>query len=453
MNTTVYTHRYIAQIDIETTTPLAVGSGEKDFLSDSLIAKDVNGLPYIPGTALAGIVRHAIGKEKAEATFGTNNENGKGSLIIFSSAHLIDSDGTVIDGLFTGTKSDYLSYFDELPIRQHAAITHKGVTKEHGKFDEEVVYKGTRFRFELEMIGTGSEEEKIEFENILNQFDAPSFRIGSGTRNGFGEIKIANCACRTYKLADTNDLALYLQKTASLNSCIEDDGTIKRTIPTEEKWETHTLRIQPVDFFLFSSGFGDDKGDADMTPVTERFFDWSEGKPTKKENNILIPATSVKGALSHRIAFHYNKLNGVYADKMEKKEIEQHIGNNNKAVKALFGFIDEKENKSQRGHVIISDIIEEKHNEQEKILNHVAIDRFTGGAIDGALFAEKVTYGGGATYTLTLQIHEKAFSDKDENIKKAFEATWQDLGEGMLPLGGGVNRGHGCFIKVEEVMQ
>ena len=55
-----YNHRFLARFVIEAETPLAVGSGEKDVLTDALVATDVNGLPYIPGTAIAGVVRHMI---------------------------------------------------------------------------------------------------------------------------------------------------------------------------------------------------------------------------------------------------------------------------------------------------------------------------------------------------------------------------------------------------------
>ena len=62
-HTNKYTHRYLARVIIEATTPLAIGSGEKNMITDQIILSDVNGLPYIPGTSLAGIIRHALGEE------------------------------------------------------------------------------------------------------------------------------------------------------------------------------------------------------------------------------------------------------------------------------------------------------------------------------------------------------------------------------------------------------
>ena len=69
MGKTNYIHRFLARFVIEAKTPLAVGSGEKDITTDALVATDVNGLPYIPGTAIAGVVRSMIGEESAKTFF------------------------------------------------------------------------------------------------------------------------------------------------------------------------------------------------------------------------------------------------------------------------------------------------------------------------------------------------------------------------------------------------
>ena len=96
----------------------------------------------------------------------------------------------------------------------------------------------------------------------------------------------------------------------------------------------------------------------------------------------------------------------------------------------------------QRGNVLMSDIIQEA-TVTSKILNHVSIDRFTGGAIDGALFNEETLYAKDQSFNLKLIVNNNAF--EDNNVQTAFENTLRDLCSGMLPLGGGVNRGNGCF--------
>ena len=72
-------------------------------------------------------------------------------------------------------------------------------------------------------------------------------------------------------------------------------------------WVRYSLQLTPVDFFLFDAGAGD--VDADNVPKKELSVEWdAKGKPFIDEKNeqYLIPATSVKGAISHRVAYHYN---------------------------------------------------------------------------------------------------------------------------------------------------
>ncbi len=454
-----YTHRFLARFVIEAETPLAVGSGDKDVLTDALIATDVNGLPYIPGTAIAGVVRHMIEEVKPEdfnvnKIFGfQDKKDGRGSEIIFTEAKILNSKGEVVDGMNLKAKEDsLLKYYDELPIRQHVRINEKGVTDKSGKFDEQVIFAGTRFCFEMEMVAKGKSIDN--FNKILEQVQSQTFRIGGGTRCGFGKIKVVDLQTRILNLQNGDEIQLYLNKSSNLaNAWV---GWEKQS--AEEKpsngWITYELHLQPEDFFLFGSGFGDDE--VDMTPVKEKKVVWKDGKGELTEELVLIPATSVKGALAHRVAYHYNKLTGVYADNLETEDERKNVvGKNNKAVKALFGSEGEIDDVTKkmvnqvRGNVFFSDIIENKLD--DKILNHVSIDRFTGGAIDSALFDEKTTFGNGKSFKTEILVEKAAFNE-NAAFKEAFETALKDIIDGLLPLGGGVNRGNGCFGgSVEEV--
>lgn len=445
-----FSERFLARFIIEAKTPLAVGSGEKNIMTDALVATDVNGLPYIPGTAIAGVLRHAVGEEKAKLFFGfqdrSDSKNSIGSNITFTSAQMLGKDGEAIDGLKNIDFSDPIFYskFKNLPIRQHCRIDSKGTATDGGKFDEQVVYKGTRFCFEIEMVSDGNNFS--EFENVLRELHSCTIRIGGGTRSGFGEIEIIDCKYVKLDLTNNEQLDAYLEKSSSLADPQFWEDKLSKPIESQDEsinWTKFELKLQPDDFILFGSGFGNEN--ADITPVTEPCIVWEGKEPIFIEENILIPASSVKGAISHRVAFHYNKLTNVFADKVEN--IDDYIGKKNIAVKALFGSEGEIENNKMKhqamGNVIFSDIIQ-RATIKRKILNHVSIDRFTGGAIDGALFTEEVIYGKDEDFTFKLLVNPNAFND-DENIEKAFVRTLDDLCKGMLPLGGGVNRGHGCF--------
>lgn len=453
-------YRYLAQITLEAVTPLQIGSGEKGIKSDSLVVRDVNDLPFIPGTTLAGLIGHALGKDK-ESIMGSQQE---GSRLIVTEAKLLDKYGKVIDGLTDLSQLDeedkaFIRNYERLPIRQHVRINHKGTAADTGKFDEEVVLKGSRFCFEMELMA--SQDESQAFEGLLAILQSPVFRIGSGSRSGFGKMKVVNYRYRNLNLAEKSELELYLAKSSLLgapwNGWQNADEKLKEQSFCEGWTSYRLLHLTPEDFILFGSGFGDSEGHADMTYVREPYITWNAdgtmATVASIERTVLIPGSSVKGALSHRTAFYYNKLTDavIKADGtlLNGKTIEDVTGTSNAAVKAIFGSEGEKnrdtnklENK-QRGNILISDVIEVREQAQPKILNHVSIDRFTGGAIDGALFNEQTLYAKGETFNIDIMIADEALADKD--VRAAFESALKDIANGMLPLGGGVNRGNGVF--------
>ena len=266
-----------------------------------------------------------------------------------------------------------------------------------------------------------------------------TFRLGSGTRNGFGEIKIVSVWCKALNLGKKEDLEDYLSKSSNLEDS-KNWYTDKQEVKAQTiKWACYKLQLTPSDFFLFGSGFGDDE--ADMTPVKEQRVLWNGESAQLGEYSYLVPASSIKGAIAHRVAFHYNKLKGNYADLLSDEDKKKIIGKDNEAVKTLFGSEgDEKDMGKLRGNVLFSDLYLETNT--DKLLNHVMIDRFTGGAIDGALFTEKVTYARGEDFSIELYVNIQSIED---DVIKAFELALDDICKGMLPLGGGVNRGHGTF--------
>ncbi len=404
--------RYIAHITIEAQTPLKVGSGSSDFLQDSPIQKDWNNLPMILGTSIAGVLRKEFDENIANEIFG----HEEGSRVIFSNALLLDSNNKVHEILLL-EKNKFLKNFEVLPIREHTAITDKGVAKEHSKFDEEVLYKGSRFKFSIEMLG----EDKENWKKLLNLLSSTSFRLGGGSTKGFGKVKVIEIKEQSFEINSDEYRAL----SSSLNS---DFGKAYETKSIESNYDRYILTLTPDDFFMFGSGFGDD--DADNTPVYETVIDYEKGDLS--EEKVLIPASSLKGAIAHRTTYHYNLQNKLFIGGEEEPR---------KFISEIFGSKADKKNKDdqgEKGKALFSDVYLTKQN--SKVFDHVKIDRFTGGGIDGALFQEK-TLSSDETFEVEILI-EKGI---DEEYIKAYESTLDDICSGMLPLGGSVNKGHGVF--------
>jgi len=421
----MYRYRYVAQIVLEATTPLKVGSGESDFFVDAPVLKDWNGLPMILGTSIAGVMRHSLKKEKSEIDniFGEKD----GSRLLVSNAHLLDENQKLHHSLGIKEKSNFLKKYSNLPIREHTAITDKGVAKEHSKFDEEVVFAGSRFKFELEFIG--DENDEALWQELLSLLNSPLFRLGGGSTKGFGEMRVVSCLEQTYILGKD-----YGDKPSDLNNTINDKD---KKYTHQQSYSIYKISIEPDSFFSFGAGFGDDE--VDDISVTEEVVQWKNKKGEFSKKQILLPASSLKGALSHRVAFHYNKLEKNFADNIPSEEFEEYIGENNLAVATIFGASKSHKNEG-KGKALFSDMFKLFHENEVKIFDHVKIDRFTGGAIDSALYNEKVN-GQKDKWDIEIVLADKL----DNNIKKAFENSLNDLCKGLLPLGGKVNRGHGIF--------
>lgn len=447
-----YTYRYIARIILEAKTALFAGSGETSLLKDALVQKDYFGFPMIQGSSLTGVLRHALEnqdtREEWKAFFGFQKKgNGSGSKVKISSAYLLFPDGKIAEKLNEDGSipfKEYLSHFDNLPSRQHVRITYKGVadSAEGGLFENEVVYKGCRFIFEMEIKGDGSETN--QWNALLNQLKNPLFRIGQGTRNGYGNLQIISCRQKKFNLNKEEDFQAYLHFDPSFNAA---NDTLTETI-TDLNFQSkalihYELKLEPDAFFIFSSGYGDDQ--VDNQPLTEKVLVYNHSvKKLDFVSNTVFPASSIKGAISHRTCFHYYKLKGVYADKIDPLLHKNKTGINNKAVASLFGIGTGEINTAARGRVIIDDLYFDDID-NKKVINHVAINRFTGGAMQGALFSERVSQ---TDQEIKLNIYlekKKEEDDEDEDIIKAFENTLKDICNGLLPLGGMTTKGHGIF--------
>lgn len=429
--------RIIARVLVETVVPLAVGTGEASIMTDSEVAVDYNGMPYIPGTSLTGVLRNAVKDEPGtDRIFGSvSKENLSGSMIIVSDAKIVDLKGRVVDGCAL-PDPETVNLYKDLPVRQHVKIGNKGAAEDTGKFDNQVVYKGTRFCFDLECMILSSDDETL-FYRILDLINSDALRIGGGTRKGYGRLEAKAIWVISYDMTDKEAMDEYLEHSAELSIdpfALQKWTPYTKTVTGND--DVINIRITPEDFVFFGSGFGNENADA--VQLMERYVVWhSDHEADVRNTGVVIPASSVKGTFAHRFEYWYNVLER---------------GKGCKARNALFGYVD---NTNQcPGVIFFDDVIEQPG--KSKVFNHVKIDRFTGGAFPGALYNEEAMYLKGREFTLTIRIDSKALkarcadADKYDNINynnilKAAELVKRDIEEGLLPLGGLTNRGHGCF--------
>lgn len=443
LKSSIYRYRYNARVIVEAATPLAIGSGESSMQTNRLIVRDANGLPYLPGTSIAGVLRHAmeaIDEKSAKLYFGhQSGHKAFGSRLIFTEGRMLNALGGVVDGARVLPADPICNRVRELPIRQHVRINKCGTALKGGKFDEQIVPKGLRFCFELEMLAE-NEDQLSYFDALIAKACSMEFRLGGGTRNGLGELKPVKLWRATTDLCNTDERSRYLIKSSDLEYSKDWEGWnhIDTLLSDEHStYDEYILRLKPRDFYFFGSGIGDKE--IDDAPLSELFVKWDEENNTASivTSQKIVPAASLKGIISHRVAYYYNKNTRAFAGSGKEK-----TGSENLAVATLFGVEgDDNGNGRTRGKILFTDLIEEEAL-QTKVFNHVSISQFTGGARAGKLYDEKTVYSPDSEFNLKVLVPKEGIG---EEVRRALHEAMRDICKSRLPLGGMTNRGHGMF--------
>jgi CRISPR/Cas system CSM-associated protein Csm3 (group 7 of RAMP superfamily) len=447
-----HTHRYVARATIEFTTPFLVGAGREGDVADAIFAPDPNGLPALPGSSLAGVLRAAFqsehGEKEADNLFGfPDRKEGKGSKLTVSWGCIHDSNGVPVEGIIEKGRLDNDDVLQNalLPtLRDHVKINHLGASDadNHGKFDEQAVCAGHRFTFELELAGTEEDKaiDQSQWNQLLAVMGMPGLRLGGKTRRGFGGFKFIEVLVRHFDLSVQEDFGDYKKHPVELarRTAVLRPHELQ---PQACRAKSIQMKLEPQGYWMFGGGV-DLIGDADMAPVRDSCIAWDGNKGKVKADQVLIPATGIKGAIAHRVAFHYNALTGQFADGKSKEELKK-IAEENPAVLALFGYCKDKPEDGQRGRVIINDMFPAMEAPKQQLVHHVGIDRFTGGARDSVLFCER-PFWQGLNFDLQIDVVD-AQGIKDSNIWEAFKRALNDLATGQLQVGAGAGRGNGYF--------
>ncbi len=443
--------RYVARVTLQAETPFLIGSGEKDLMSDAGFAADANGLPALPGASIAGVLRHAFAAQDSAAEsdlFGCPEESGSRLMVSWGAIH--DASGHAVEGLLRASRiqgDPVLRNAVESKIRDHVRIGHRGAAADQGKFDQRCVAAGHRFTFELML--EGSEADAAYWATLLGIIRSETFRLGGKTRAGLGRFTTGRIADRIFDLTNKADFAAFCSHPVSLAEGDALSASEMVSTLRDEDAVVAELSLAPEGFWMFGGGT-DER--VDMVPVSELRIAWDPktGKGGVSKPEFYVPGSSVKGAIAHRTAFYHNVERGRFADK--GADLDAVSGTGNEAVRDLFGWIkgdlgrDTGRTEGQRGRVLIDDVfLGPVEQRPKKLVNHVSIDRFTGGArtLSGALFSERPFFRGDPI-TLRLVIVEK--TRISGAARRALGRALKDLATGRLTLGAGAGRGNGAFI-------
>jgi len=466
---------HLARFTLEAGSALSIGTGTNDGVYDHPILRDANGLPMIPGTSLAGVLRHLWianhdGNEgSANALFGFQRyARGEASRLEVAACPMQDSQGQPVEGLVfdpqrfndpllaaaRATRSDPL-------FRDRVRLSHRGVAADTGKFDRGLVLAGTRFSGELRLWSESTVDP--DWDALLALLVDPRLRLGGATRAGLGAMRLVEGSlhCGTFDLRQTEAARDF----RALSPSVGDRQGLKPTAPSTGTQPAGLialkLRLTPRDFWRIGQGDGPFAKNYDKTPdllpKAEALITWDDagkGQIATRVKYALVPGSSVKGALAHRTAFHFNALNGIFVESIEEKLLKTWDKSEHcEGVRTLFGFAKNKKegadsvsNKGtgRAGQVLIEDLHLkiDQPEQQTTSLMHNSIDRFTGGVRNRMLFSEELLHGKAMNLTITLL---PGVAEADGTTRRALARALVDLCAGRLALGGGSTKGHGSF--------
>lgn len=450
----------IARVVIELQSPMLIGCGGGDTIVDSIFVADANGLPAIPGTSTAGVLRSRWAEAGADlegvnSLFGTTDGDGPGpSAVEVSWGHLHDSTDAPVPFAASDERlaDPLLGFARETMTREHVRINARGAadSKGRGLFDESVVASGHRFTLEISVRNRAPE--------VLGRLVAiladGATRLGGKTRRGFGTFRVVMAARGRFDLSRLAGVSALAALPADI-ACAVPEGALEPFEPqglSEGSRQRVAIDLQPLGGWIFGggapldifqrdlevSGGRKERKAPDLLPFTEARVRWqgSRGAIDPAAPDFVIPATGIKGALRHRCVYYANADAGVWAEELREGVDETPEP---AAVQRLFGS-SEKEPGQRAGRIFVS---EARFSDapDRKWIDHVSIDRFSGAPLDGHLFSEMACFGDPG-WKLEIEVASGGLEAGDLWVlRRALE----DLAGGALQLGSGSGRGHGWF--------
>ncbi|MDW7973031.1 MAG: RAMP superfamily CRISPR-associated protein [Thermodesulfovibrio sp.] len=385
--------------EIELISPAIVGSGKSD-TADLEVIKDSNGVPYIPATSFAGVLRHKIKnfnipRKTLEKIWGLS--------VALSHQDLRQSSIIISDLLPKGTPS--------LSIRDGVKIDRKrGIAEDKAKFDYEVVDAGALFDLKIEVPLNGEDDElkKRLLSTYVEMLKNDLIRVGAKTNSGFGKIRLKDYKFYHFNFKEKDHVIAWF-----------------RYLKTNELPNTQELTIEPIPFnekkfeltayftiknSLIVRDYSIDPNSPDMVHI----------KSNKKP---VLPGTSIKGAIRARA-----------------ERIVKTLGIENSVIEDLFGDAGKDVSEPKRGRISIDETYIDGYTEE--VQTRIKIDRFTGGTIEGALFETKPLFSTKEEREFQIKITIQDYKDHEVGL---ILLVLKDLFTGDLPIGGEKSIGRGVL--------
>jgi CRISPR/Cas system CSM-associated protein Csm3 (group 7 of RAMP superfamily) len=409
-------------------TPTCLGSGDADSLTDLALLRDSvdETKALLTGASIAGALRNYLSEydqdlSLATLLFGADRQDDQGDqspLIVYDAISNKEIDLELRDGVKIDGKT--------------------GTALPHAKYDFELLSAGTEFPLCLELMiteGDGKDESQIKqaLAISLSGFEKGEIAIGMKKRRGFGRCHVKEWQVWEFDLKNAQHRLAWLtfdRDWAGKNGIHPKKGKVEQIFGDIGNDQRDRFKISATFSLIGSMLIRSAEYSERKTPDAVHL----KSKRMNKQESI-ISGTSLTGVLRHRAVRIVKTLN-------PNVEVPEGKDRQPEVVEEIFGFVAEDEKrkntpKAKSSRLVVREKVIE--NPIELVQTRIAIDRFTGGALHGALFDAQPVFGSDETrVTLELKLR------KPEKYQIGLLLLLlKDLWTGDLPIGGESSIGRG----------
>lgn len=382
-------------VRMELLSPISIGNGD-ELLTDHDCLRNSKGVPFIPGTSLAGVFSHYLSDEMLALFTPKIGDEYKQSPYYISDANIVLDD-----------KKRNVS----TSIRDGVKLKPDKIAEDGAKFDFEIVESSTKFDFRIEVIvrdHDNIDKMKKVVDVILHGLNSGEILLGYKSKRGYGKVKIEDVKIKEFTKNSLAEMLLFDK--------YQMDKYDQYSIPdidNENKYDYMQVHLRQVGGISIRK-YSATAGEVDFEHVT------SNGKP-------VIPGTSWNGLIRRQIA--------EYLD-------DDIISNCCVKINDWFGEAKKRDTTGRASNIIIEEsIIQDAKRIQ---ITRNKISRFSAGVSNRALFSE-VSYFNGDT-VLGIKVKKSIEEDPDNSrIIGLLSLVIKDIDNGFIALGGQTAIGRGLF--------
>ncbi len=429
--------RIVIEGDLVLQTPAHFGNGDSDELTDMPLLLDSRAeaegriCPLLTGASIAGALRSYL--NAAEHGYGVKPDRESLSALLFGVAKGEDegeqSPLIVEDALCKNSPFG-------IELRDGVMLDAASRTAaDKTKFDLQLWQAGTSFplRFELCVRQHRDPNHAVTLKQALatalTGLNNGAITLGTRKRRGYGSVNVNNWRVKSYDLGNSNDLLAWLEhgsrKLVEQGVPTTPDparalGVMAREVQSHH---FHLLATFWLDGSLLIRSGGSQAGEPDMVHLHTRTVG-SDAQPFP-----ILSGTSLAGALRARAGKIANTITAGDSNRTKK------------LIDDLFGQTRQASRIRVKEHPV-------KEARTDLVQARVSIDRFTGGALDTALFNQQPAF---AKENTTVKVELDLFAPSTAEVGLLL-LLLKDLWTSDLPLGGESSVGRGRLLGKEAVL-